>query len=170
MVNIIPLDTVAPDAVEQLLDESFGADRHSRTAYKLRAGTVFIPALSFAAVEGNRLLGTIQCWPTALQTANARHPMVLVGPVAVAPETQRTGLGKALMFAMLDAADASAIPGADVLMMIGDPDYYERFFGFSAESTGNWHLPGPFERHRLLARVRRAGGIPSAGDVTPDPR
>jgi predicted N-acetyltransferase YhbS len=41
-------------------------------------------------------------------------------------------------------------------VLIGDPSYYERFFGFSAAHTGGWETPGPVERHRLLARL--AGG------------
>jgi predicted N-acetyltransferase YhbS len=76
-----------------------------------------------------------------------RCPLVLVGPVAVAPERQQAGVGRRLMQAALDAA------GDDTaLMLIGDPEYYGRFFGFSAEHTGGWRLPGPVERRRLLAK------------------
>ena len=52
----------------------------------------------------------------------------------------------------MDAVMAAAPDHADgALMMIGDPEYYGRFFGFSAEATGGWQLPGPVEPHRLLA-------------------
>ena len=54
---------------------------------------------------------------------------------------------------MAHALEAAAGEGLDdALMLIGDPDYYGRFFGFSAECTGRWAAPGPVERHRLLAR------------------
>ncbi len=49
----------------------------------------------------------------------------------------------------------------DPQVLIGDPEYYGRFFGFAADQTGRWDLPGPFERRRLLARTGRtdaAGG------------
>jgi predicted N-acetyltransferase YhbS len=39
------------------------------------------------------------------------------------------------------------------LVLIGDPEYYGRHFGFIADATANWELPGPFERRRLLART-----------------
>jgi predicted N-acetyltransferase YhbS len=78
--------------------------------------------------------------------------MVMVGPVAVEPELQRGGIGRLLMERMLEAASISGTPGAEALMLIGDPEYYGRFFGFTADRTARWRLPGPFEARRLLAR------------------
>lgn len=151
MARIVPLADVPAPAVETLLDRAFGADRHERTAYRVREGTRAIARLSFAALRADgRLAGTIQCWPVALACDDGtRRPLVMVGPVAVEPEWQQEGIGRLLMAAMLAAAEDA---GEDAMMLIGDPDYYGRFFGFSAERTGAWRLPGPFERHRLLAR------------------
>jgi predicted N-acetyltransferase YhbS len=167
LTQIVPLATIAADHVEALLDAAFGSDRFGRTAYKLRAGTKALPDLSFAALDdGGHLIGTLQSWPVRLNRPDGGHdPMTLVGPVAVAPNLQRGGMGKAMMQALLAAADAGA---TDAMMMIGDPEYYERFFGFSAEATGEWDLPGPFEKHRLLARIRRPGGVGRAGMIGPD--
>jgi predicted N-acetyltransferase YhbS len=168
VTEILPLDQIPVSEVEHLLDAAFGTDRHGRTAYKLRAGTVAIPSLSFAAVDGDALIGTLQSWPVRIETPSGeRVPLTLVGPVAVLPALQRGGVGRMLMTHMLAVADAGA---ADALMMIGDPEYYGRFFGFTAEATGGWHLPGPVERHRLLARIRRAGKVPREGVIGPDIR
>src|SRR5690242_9035953 len=152
MLRFVPIAEIAPVLVEHLLDRAFGRDRHGRTAYAVRDGTDPVPALSFAALDGDTLVGTIQCWPIALthDDDGRRSPMVMVGPVAVDPPHQHHGIGHALMAHMLDAATET---GADAsLMLIGDPEYYGRFFGFTAERTGNWRLPGPVERHRLLSR------------------
>ncbi len=166
MTKILPLNQIPTADVEALLDAAFGADRHGRTAYKLRAGTKAIPALSVAAVDDGVLIGTLQSWPVVLETPSGeRAPLTLVGPVAVSPALQRSGVGRMLMTHMLATADAGA---ADALMMIGDPEYYGRFFGFTADATGGWALPGPVERHRLLARISRAGGVPSAGVIGQD--
>lgn len=166
MTKILPLNQIPYADVEALLDAAFGADRHGRTAYKLRAGTKAIPALSFAAVDDGVLIGTLQSWPVVLETpSGTRAPLTLVGPVAVSPALQRGGIGRALMTHMLAVADAGT---ADALMMIGDPEYYGRFFGFSADATGGWALPGPVERHRLLARISRAGGVPREGVIGPN--
>lgn len=163
LIQLRPLAEVEPAAVEALLDRAFGIDRKARTAYRLREGAEAVPALSFAAFDGDRLVGTLQSWPVALiGEGGAAEPLVMVGPVAVEPDVQTQGIGKALMEALLDAADAG---GADALMMIGDPDYYGRFFGFRAAGTGGWQLPGPVERHRLLARTSGGRRLPAHGTL-----
>jgi len=150
-MRFVPLAEIAPEPVEQLLDRAFGRDRHGRTAYAVREGTTPIAELSFAAMHSEALVGTIQCWPVALaRDDGARTPLVMVGPVAVDPPRQQHGIGHALMERMLSAARET---GADArMMLIGDPEYYARFFAFSAERTGQWRLPGPFEPRRPLAR------------------
>ncbi len=160
-MTIVPLSAIADAAVEALLDRAFGADRRARTAYRIRNGLTPIAALSFASIDDDgALLATIQCWPVDLVGDDgARTPMVMVGPVAVEPAIQRGGIGQALTRHMLAAADAR---GEDALLLIGDPEYYARFFGFSAESTGGWRLPGPFEPRRLLAR---GAGVPVGSGV-----
>ena len=159
------MSEIEPQAVEALLDAAFGSDRFGRTAYRIRKGTDAIPALSFALVEAGALVGTIQCWPIALQTKEGPVPLVMVGPVAVRPDVQRGGHGRLLMAHMLKAAETEA-DGA--LMMIGDPEYYGRFFGFDADATGAWDLPGPFEKRRLLARAINGHGLPTgAGMIGP---
>jgi predicted N-acetyltransferase YhbS len=155
MIRITPLSAAAPDQIERLLDAAFGIDRRSRTAYRLRDGMAAIAALSFAAFDAGRLVGSLQSWPVRLD----RWPMILVGPVAVCPGAQRRGIGRQLMTALIDSAPR------DPLVMIGDPDYYGRFFGFSSLPTQQWHVPGPVERHRLLARAD--GDLPVNGMLGP---
>ena len=151
MITLVPLASINPTAVEMLLDAAFGPDRFTRTAYMIRGTGTPIAALSFAAVEDGVLVGSIQCWPIALVDDDDRQiPLVMVGPVAVAPNRQGDGIGRSLVAQVLDAAATSELD--DTLMLIGDPDYYGRFFGFSAERTARWAAPGPVERHRLLAR------------------
>lgn len=163
MPDLVPIADVDPAAVERLLDRAFGSGRHARTAYRLRAGTTAIAALSFALVHDGMLIGSIQCWPIRFAGDDGRDvPLVLLGPVAVLPERQQGGFGRRLMAAALDAADARGF----TLMLIGDPEYYGRFFGFTADRTAGWRLPGPVERHRLLAR---GAGVP-AGEGAIGPR
>ena len=163
--TLIPLDAVEPALVEALLDRAFEPGRRSRTAYRVREGMDWLPALSFAAVDpAGDLVGTIQCWPVALTDDDGRkHPMIMVGPVAVLPDVQSQGYGKALMAACMAAIDPRApLP----LVMIGDPEYYGRW-GFTAAHTGGWRLPGPFEAHRLLARAPNPAVLPVAGTLGP---
>ncbi|MFP5395788.1 MAG: GNAT family N-acetyltransferase [Alphaproteobacteria bacterium] len=166
VATLIPLDNVDPVLVEQLLDRAFEPGRHQRTAYKVRDGSDWLPALSFAAIDGEEhLVGTIQCWPVALTDAEGRaHPMIMVGPVAVLPEHQGQGYGQALMTASLSALSPNA-PLPQV--MIGDPEYYGRFWGFTNAYTAGWDLPGPFEPRRLLVRAANPAVLPKEGMLGP---
>jgi predicted N-acetyltransferase YhbS len=156
LFDLIPLSTIPAAAVEELLDLAFGPGRQARTAYRVRERLTPIDALSFAVVENGVLIGSIQCWPVQLDHDDGdATAMVMVGPVAVIPGRQGTGIGRALMAGAMDA-DRPDVP----LMLIGDPDYYGRF-GFTAARTGGWRLPGPYEQHRLLAR----GAVPDATGV-----
>ena len=154
-MSITPLSQADPQRIEALLDAAFGADRHARTAYRIREGMGAIQELSFAAFDGDDLIGTIQSWPVAVAGA----PVVLVGPVAVLPDRQRGGIGRMLMERLIAAAPDMP------MAMIGDPEYYGRFFGFAADATSGWDVPGPVERRRLLAR--NAGDLPKRGMLGP---
>ena len=164
--NIIPLDQVDKAWVEELLDQVFGPDRTSRTIYRVREGLDPLPALSFAALDQqDYLVGSIQCWPVALTDPDGlAYPMILVGPVSVAPDHQDQGIGRALMASVFGALGVGEkLP----LVLLGDPEYYGKRFGFSADRTGGWTLPGPYEQHRLLALVRPDLPIPERGMLGP---
>jgi predicted N-acetyltransferase YhbS len=158
MAEPLPLSSIDTGDVENLLDDAFGTDRQMRTAYLLRKGVQPITHLSFAIVEGDALVGSIQCWPVALDET----PLILVGPVAVATANQNRGLGHRLMHAALDAETSGDAP----MVMIGDPEYYGRF-GFNADATGGWTLPGPWEPRRLLLRNSNNFSLPHKGLLGP---
>ncbi|MCJ1960064.1 MULTISPECIES: GNAT family N-acetyltransferase [Novosphingobium] len=164
--TVIPLDNVDPALVEDLLDRAFEPERRQRTAYKVREGMEWLPALSFAVMDDkDMMVGSIQCWPVALTDDDGRaHPMIMVGPVAVLPEEQNRGYGQALMSAAMSGIDERA-PLPQVL--IGDPEYYGRFWGFSNAQTQGWDLPGPFEASRLLVRCDNPAVLPAKGTLGP---
>lgn len=164
MPSIIPLETVDPALIDALLDRTFGTDRQARTAYRIREGLSPLPGLSFAALDDKDLLvASLQSWPVALTDPQGRAcPMVMVGPVAVVPERQGEGYGRALFAALADALGASAPPQ----VLIGDEPYY-RQFGYSARHTLGWDTPGPVERDRLLVRTDNPAVLPSHGMLGP---
>lgn len=166
MTTILPLDSQPDAAIEALLDTAFGPDRHGRTAYAMRRGMAWIPSLSYAILaDDGSLVGTLQSWPVALHDpAGVQTPLIMVGPVAVLPERQGDGFGRALMDRLISDA---RVQHSEPLMMIGDPEYYGRFWGFSAEATGGWDAPGPFERRRLLALSVDGKPIGGSGMIGP---
>lgn len=166
--SLIPLDAIDPAQIEALLDRAFEPSRRRRTAYRLRDGAEWLPALSFAALDGDgELVGTIQCWPIGLAEAAGRvMPLIMVGPVAVLPERQGGGIGAALMLAMLGALSPATVQKPIMpQMMIGDAGFYGRF-GFAAAPPG-WRLPGPWESARLLVRSENPAVLPTEGMLGP---
>jgi predicted N-acetyltransferase YhbS len=163
LVELLPLMKLDTQSVEDLLDAAFGPDRFGRTAYRIRQGLQPVDALSFALQGDDGLIGVIQCWPVAHHGADGRITnLVMVGPVAVRPDIQGGGHGRALMDKMVESAQAQA-DGA--LMMIGDPEYYGRFWGFNADATGAWDLPGPFEQRRLLGLEVNGHRLPAGAGM-----
>ncbi|BBC73736.1 GCN5 family acetyltransferase [Altererythrobacter sp. B11] len=162
--TLIPYAELDPALAEQLLDRAFGPNRHGRTAYLIRGDAEYLPALSFAVLDAeDYLVGTIQAFPVALADPEGRaHPMIMVGPVAVLPERQDQGYGRALMAAQASALDPQA-PLPQVL--IGDAPYYGRF-GFT-EAPRGWHCPGPWDPARLLIRGANPAVLPREGMLGP---
>jgi predicted N-acetyltransferase YhbS len=163
MPALVPLASVPPHLVEQLLDAAFEPERKTRTSYLIRGDAELLPTLSFAALDDDEwLVGSIQVSPAALTDAEGRrHPLLMVGPVAVLPAHQGEGYGKALMAAALGAIDPAA-PLPQVL--IGDAPYYGRF-GF-IEAPRGWRCPGPWDPARLLVRGD-VSALPDAGMLGP---
>lgn len=101
----------------------------ARLVDELRADPGWIPALSLVAVDGSRVLGHVTCTRATI----ADRPALGLGPLSVDPPDQRAGVGSALVHAVLGAADALDEP---IVVLLGDPRYYQRFGFVQADSCG----------------------------------
>ena len=88
-----------------------------------------IPELSFTALTDGGIVGHV----TASRATVATDPVVAVGPIGVLPDHQDTGIGSALMEALLAAADAADVP---LIVLLGAPEYYSRFGFRPAQELG----------------------------------
>ena len=152
------------DAREALLDAAFGETRYRKSSERLREDRLPAEGLSFIASEGRRVIGTVRLWNVSV--GNDKDALLL-GPMAVAEDCRSLGLGGAMMRRAIQTVRKL---GHDAIVLVGDPEYYERF-GFSGEKTGALWMPGPFERHRLLGRELTAGALDGArGMIAPTGR
>jgi predicted N-acetyltransferase YhbS len=152
------------DAREALLDAAFGETRYRKSSERLREDRLPAEGLSFIAAEGRQVIGTARLWNIACGNG---QPALLLGPVAVAEDRRSLGLGGALVRRAIQAARKL---GYGAILLVGDPEYYNRF-AFSGEKTGALWMPGPFERHRLLGRELKAGALDGArGMIAPSGR
>jgi predicted N-acetyltransferase YhbS len=145
-----PAEAAARDA---LLDLAYGPARFTKTSERLREGRR--AELALVAAEGRRIVGTVRLWQVS---AGPDRRALLLGPLAVAPDRRKHGIGSTLVHHALREA-ARRRYGA--MLLVGDAPYYSRF-GFSSEKTAALSLPGPYEKHRLLARELAAGALDGA--------
>ena len=147
-----PADAAVRDA---LLDLAYGPGRFDKPSERLRAGRQAAAGLSFVAVDGGRLVGTVRLWNVSAGSAGAA---LLLGPLAVDPDCRRRGIGSALIQHALREAGRR---GHATILLVGDVSYYGRF-GFTAERTGRLWLPGLDAQHRLLGCELRTGALAGA--------
>jgi predicted N-acetyltransferase YhbS len=148
-------------AIDQLLDRAFGPARGRRTAARLRGASA--PAFTRVA-DGGGILGSIAIHPVLLVRADGGDwPLFLLGPLASDPTRRGQGIGLALMAEAVAWLDRSAAP----CVLIGDAPYYGRF-GFSADATSGWRLPGPFDPRRLLLRAGSPAEFAGLAWLLPD--
>jgi predicted N-acetyltransferase YhbS len=133
------------DEIETLLDACFGLARLTKTTYRLREGESPVAALCHVARDpSGRLIGANSFWDLRIGEAGA--PALLLGPLAVAPDLQGKGVGRALM--RHGIAEARKL-GHRLIVLVGDEPYYARV-GFRRVPHEKLLLPGPVDPARLL--------------------
>ena len=161
-----PVDVIAR---ETLLDTAYGPARFTKTSERLREGRRPAEQLSFVAIEGGRVIGTVRLWHVWVGAARAA---LLLGPLAVHPDCRKRGIGSKLMRHAIATARRL---GHGAVLLVGDAPFYGRF-GFSADKTGALWMPGRYEVDRLLALELEPGAldgarglIGAAGELAPKP-
>lgn len=82
----------------------------------------YVPALSFVAVRSGEIIGSIHYTKTRLTDDTGNEKTVLTfGPISVATEYRRQGIGKRLIAHSLDAAQRL---GFDAVVIFGSPANY----------------------------------------------
>lgn len=147
-IRFVPHPPAPAPGLDALLDLCFGSNRQQRTASRIREHASRIDPASFLALDGARLLGSVECWNIVWDSGQTRQPMALLGPLAAHPQHRRQRIGGRLMDLALAELDRLQLP----VMLIGDAPYYGRW-GFAADFTGSWQLPGPVAPERLLLRA-----------------
>ena len=141
------------DTIESLVAEAFGPDRLHKTVYKLRDGIEPIGELGWVALDQDgQLQASIRYWPIAI---GRRWPAVLLGPVAVKPEMQGKGMGKALIRRTLALATSL---GHRICVLVGDREYYEPF-GFESAAKRGLELPGWVDLDRFQIKALVPGAL-----------
>lgn len=148
------------EAIERLHERAFGPGRFARTAFRLREGAPHRLDLSFTALVGTLLVGSVRLTPVL---AGAGTGLVL-GPLTVDPAFEGRGIGSALIGRSIEAA---RLVGHGLVLLVGDEPYYARF-GFRRVPRDQLTMPGPVDPARFLACELVDGVLENArGPVLP---
>lgn len=155
MLLIAPEGPADGPGVEALLDSAFGPDRRRKTSYRYRDGLPPLAELCYVASAGRTLVGAIRFWPLRLDAL----PALLLGPLAIDPERQGQGIGRALTRATLALAEGM---GWRLVFLVGDHEYYAKH-GF-AVAPADIVMPGESPQ-RLLYRCLGSASLPIGGGL-----
>ncbi len=151
VIKFSPLSPADEPLVDKLDERAFGPGRFARTAYRLREGVAPDASLSFVARVGTLLVGAIRMTQILIDST----PALLLGPLTVEPAFRSQGVGEALMKHALDAAREAH---HDLVLLVGDEDYYARV-GFQRVPHGKVVMPGPVDPDRLLYHELKPGAF-----------
>jgi putative acetyltransferase len=113
---------------------------------ELRASPAWLPALSLVATAAaEEVTGHVLCTRGHVGPG----PVLGLGPLSVRPDSQRRGVGSALVHTVLGAADALGEP---LVVLLGDPAYYCRF-GFRLSTEYRIMPPRPEWEPHFQVRV-----------------
>ena len=143
---VIECDDYAAD-ISNLHENAFGPGRFTRAAFRLREQGPFDQSLSFMALDEqtHALLGSARL--TWVKTSQSKSCGLLLGPLAIQPNVQNKGIGRALVRQCIQAATDTH---AQFVMLVGDQPYYGPL-GFETAPIGQVSMPGPVDKNRLLA-------------------
>ncbi len=100
----------------------------------MRQLTFYLPQLDLVAEQDGKIAGSCVSIASYIEgDDDKRHEVLCLGPIAVAPNYQRQGIGAALIAATADIARQS---GFGAIILCGNPDYYLRH-GFSPAQQWN---------------------------------
>ncbi len=137
--------------IDEINEEAFGPGRYTRAAYRIREGGPHERALSFVAMQGETVIGSVRMTRVAAGKGRA----LLLGPLAVRPEWKNIGVGRRLVTLSLEAA---AKAGIGAVILVGDEPYYGPL-GFQRVPRGQLSMPGPVDLNRVLAHEITPGAV-----------
>lgn len=123
--------------IETLIDAAFGDRETSAFAGRIRSSPGYVPDLSFVVEENGEIVAH-----TMLSRIRLEGPdvdVLVLTPMSVRPDRQRQGVGRALVEAVLAAADERGEP---LVLVEGIPAYYPKL-GFRSATAIGLERPDP---------------------------
>jgi putative acetyltransferase len=130
-VNIRPETEADHASIKNVNDQAFGEPVEAALVATIRATDRFVPQLSLLAEVEGEVVGHVLLSYVDIEPGS--HRVLQLGPLAVLPSHQRRGIGSALMREAIRLADERGEP---LILVEGNPRYYERFGFAQADESG----------------------------------
>lgn len=140
------------EAIERVLSRAFGPGRFAKSSERVRErGAAPDPSLSRVAVnDSGEVVGVCRIW-----TVQAGVDTFFLGPLAVDPSAQSSGLGLTLA---REAVNACRAAGGGAVIVVGAASFFGQI-GFSPVPPGRVTMPGPVDPARFLWLELRPGWL-----------
>jgi len=149
--------------IEGVLARAFGPGRFAKTSERVRErGARFEPGLSRVALEDEKVIGLCRIYTVTAGEAT----LLFLGPLAVDPQAQHSGVGASLVRACVEAGRAA---GANGVICVGRAAFFEAL-GFSRVPEGRLTLPSPVDWNRFMWIALRPGGLDAASGAVTGPK
>ena len=144
--------------VEELVRESFwnvyrpGCCEHY-VLNRYRSDPDFIPELDFVMELNGKIIGQVIYVRSQIECKNGQKiPVMTFGPICIAPEYKRQGLGKKLLdYSMEQAAKL----GAGALFITGNIDFYGKSGFVPAKNKGVIYADDPAADYFLVKELKK---------------
>lgn len=149
--------TESPDdheAIRQLVTAAFGSAVEADLVDRIRASTEYVAEWALVAEDDGGIAGHVMVSHAILRNADGEREISMLSPLAVLPDRQHSGIGSALVRAVLSAADDRGEP---LVVLEGSPVFYGRLgfehselYGISIDLP-TWAPPDAAQVVRLRA-------------------
>lgn len=146
------------EAVRRVNELAFGQPNEANLVDSLRAVR---PHVSLVAEDEGRVVGHIFFSPVSFESGGAQRPAMALGPMAVLPEMQNSGVGSRLVREGLEECRRL---GAVAVVVLGHADYYPRF-GFVRASAKGLRCKWPVGDEHFMATELTPGALDGAGGL-----
>lgn len=100
---------------------------------RLRKSGNYLPQLAFVAEKDGEIIGHIMLTKTTIENEDQNKEILILAPLTIRFDQRKKGLGKE----MIAVAEKKATElGYQAILLIGDPNYYQRFGYRQASELG----------------------------------